>query len=96
VEGARAEDQSNNADAEIIVTLRKKVQILSESLSVAESEIKRLNGAVALRDGELTRNARSIGANNGDEFGESAGRIERMIAADKANQRIIDQLNSQV
>jgi len=86
---------SKQADAQIIDTLRKQVDMATDALKRAELENKRLQAAVTSREKELERHAK-IFIDNGSDTNFASSKMEQLMTADGSNRRIIDQLNSQV
>ena len=86
---------SKQADAQIIDTLRKQVDMATDALKRAELENKRLQAQVASREKELERHAK-IFIDNGNDTNFASSKIDQLMTADGSNRRIIDQLNSQV
>ena len=85
----------SSSDANTIDLLREKTKDLSEQLKKIENEKKALQGSVAHRDAELARFVKTSSITEGNNE-TSGSKLDKMIAADIANQKVIDQLNDQV
>jgi len=79
-------------EPKLIASLRRQLDEAHGTLRAKEEEIKRLQTSVQARELELTRTCRAPDS----EGGVSHSMNEQLMAADAANKRIIDQLNSQV
>lgn len=84
------------------MSLRSQLEAMSADLSSAGAEVRRLEGALSLREQELSRHvklAHSAAMTNTGTVSTAyttEGTAVNIVAADIANKRIIDQLNGQV
>ena len=86
----------NNTDAVIIESLHKQLDQANQQLKKLEDENISLNAKVASRENELNRsNKQNTTGLDGDSL-VSGTRVDQLVAADAANRRLIDQLNSHV
>jgi hypothetical protein len=84
------------AESNIISLLRSQVETLENELKSTSNECKQLKAIISHREEQLLRMTRSKGASVVDGVGGESTQIENLLAADTANQRIIEQLNGQV
>ena len=84
---------ASREEAGVMESLRSQVDVIQMKLTLVEEQNLQLKASVTARENELTRHARDVTTNDG---ALSGSRMEQLVAADSANQRIIDQLNSQV
>jgi len=77
----------------IVEAMRGQMDNISATMAKLVEENDSLKASVVARENELTRHARHASADTG---GMAEDRIGQLVAADSANQRIIDQLNGQI
>ena len=99
-------DSQVKADGLLMSKLRAQVDSLTSQLRVSEEERVKLDNAVRRREQELTTsvqhkswdgqgNVMSMALQHGDSTTMDS-KLEMLVMADSANNRIIDQLNGQV
>ncbi len=88
--------QSHNADALIIESLHKQLDQANQQLKKLEDENISLNAKVVSRENELNRSSKQNTTGLDGDSLVSGTRVEQLVAADAANRRLIDQLNSHV